>query len=436
VTITPTEIIRSARESAEEHDIQLSEHQMAAVVLAAEWYFNSAEQVFRLFGSAGTGKTTIAKVIVSTIKRLDEDLEWVAVAPTGRAAVNLTLKGLLASTIHRALYTPIDPNEDTSRLPLSERLDMIIRGEIKASDIIWSLKENNAVACADLVVLDEASMVGGDVGRDLVSCAKKIIVIGDPYQLPPVGGPPTFSPKNPDVMLKEVFRQADGSPILDVADHLRRGLPAAAIPTGNGISLVRGSDLKLADIAGSDMIICGKNKTRVDMTRWRRRLSGVPVQQPIPGDRVICLSNDWSPVQTCNGEIATVVSAKSTTVSGDRYFEITLDRASEPKTTFLAPELLFAVEDSRMHDNRALGAVIGHTSGRRRGQIDRNSPKWTDYPAFSSWTFADVVTCHKCQGGEWGKVVVVDEGSVFREDSAKWRYTAATRAKSELVWIT
>ena len=63
-------------------------------------------------------------------------------------------------------------------------------------------------------MIDECSMVDEELGRDLLSFGKPILVLGDPAQLPPVKGGGFFTETAPDVMLTEIHRQAEGSAII------------------------------------------------------------------------------------------------------------------------------------------------------------------------------------------------------------------------------
>ena len=63
-------------------------------------------------------------------------------------------------------------------------------------------------------MIDECSMVDAELARDLLSFGKPILVLGDPFQLPPVKGGGYFTESPPDVMLTEIHRQAEDNPII------------------------------------------------------------------------------------------------------------------------------------------------------------------------------------------------------------------------------
>ena len=89
----------------------------------------------------------------------------------------------------------------------------------------FALNPQSDAADARLIVLDEVSMVGEEMARDLMSFGKPILVLGDPGQLPPIKGEGAFTRDAPDVMLTEIHRQAAESAIIRLATMARQGEP-------------------------------------------------------------------------------------------------------------------------------------------------------------------------------------------------------------------
>ena len=89
----------------------------------------------------------------------------------------------------------------------------------------FALNPQSDAADARLIVLDEVSMVGEEMARDLMSFGKPILVLGDPGQLPPIKGEGAFTSDAPDVMLTEIHRQAAESAIIRLATMARQGEP-------------------------------------------------------------------------------------------------------------------------------------------------------------------------------------------------------------------
>src|SRR5205085_1826682 len=157
-------------------------HQDAALQAVAAWLKEKpgerAPQLFRLFGYAGTGKTTLAKHIAAGV---DGEVKFAAF--TGKAALVMSGKGASgASTIHSLIYRARESGEETPDFEL------------------W---DDAPVSKAALIVIDECSMVDAELGRDLMSFGVPVLVLGDPAQLPPIQGGGFFTEVEPDAMLTE-----------------------------------------------------------------------------------------------------------------------------------------------------------------------------------------------------------------------------------------
>ena len=152
-------------------------------------------------GYAGTGKTTVATTIART---LEADENTLYCAFTGKAACVMRQKGMPGQTIHSAIYdyeTVTDPQTGKKH-------------------IVHHLKPYLPYK---LIVVDEASMVGTEVAKDLLSLQIPILAIGDPGQLPPVGDRYSDLLLDPDIILDEIMRQDGGNRIPLFAQQLRKG---------------------------------------------------------------------------------------------------------------------------------------------------------------------------------------------------------------------
>src|SRR3954467_1053695 len=178
--------------------MQWSPEQDRALKTVSRWIESGDGQVFRLFGYAGTGKTTLARHLAEHI-----DGEVAFGAFTGKAALVMRAKGCKdARTIHGLIYRPRD---------------------MESEEPTFVLNEDSAASNASLIVIDECSMVDEELGRDLLSFGKPVLVLGDPAQLPPVKGGGFFTEAEPDVMLTEVHRQATDNPIIRLSMIVREG---------------------------------------------------------------------------------------------------------------------------------------------------------------------------------------------------------------------
>lgn len=159
-------------------------------------------------GGPGTGKTTILNGILALFGQMQ--MKCLLAAPTGRAAKRLSeVTGEDASTIHRLLEANIDQN--TGKM--------------------FFAKDEDSPLKADAVIVDEMSMVDMELLYALLQAVpqgKRLILVGDADQLPPVGPGFPFSDmlrsgKLPTVRLTEIFRQAQQSLIVMNAHRVNRG---------------------------------------------------------------------------------------------------------------------------------------------------------------------------------------------------------------------
>lgn len=344
------------------------------------------QQVFRLFGYAGTGKTTLAREFASGV-----DGYVLFGAFTGKAAHVLARKGCEgAQTIHSMIY------------------------RVEEQNVAWEprfiLDRDSAVKDAALVIIDEVSMVGEDLGRDLLSFGTPILVLGDPAQLPPVKGEGFFTDHEPDVMLTEVHRQAKDSPIIHLATRVREG---ERLEIGRyGDSVVMTSDGLSADqVLEADQVLVGKNATRVSFNNRIRQLKGLDGIYPHVGERLICLRNDRKK-KLLNGSLWTVSDTMPRTkrLKAEGLMKLTVRPEEAPDG---ARGVDIKVKDAFWTGNEA--------------DLDWSEKKGTD-----EFTYGYALTCHKSQGSQWDHVLVYDQSGIFREDAWRWKYTAITRAAQKV----
>lgn len=400
--------------------MELSEHQALAVTAIVGWYTRWKErlpeqqQVFRMFGYAGTGKTTIAKHIASA---LNCRVQFGAF--TGKAALVLTSKGCPAQTLHRLAYTP---NSDKQNA-LAEARDALEQLEIATPrnegkirrierQILELLKptfslniDKSPISQCDLLAIDEVSMVNEDLGQDIKSFNKPILVLGDPGQLPPIKGTGYFTDCTPDVMLTEIHRQARDNPIIALATQARSGEALKAGEYGSS-RVIRKSQIT-ADIAlGVEQIITGSNEARTELNAEIRKMRGFSVALPQVGEKLICLRNNPKD-ELLNGMLVEVEEV-------------------EP------PEADSAFFTIKVRDNprRLHSHVLAFTDPKKLELKDYR------YRAMANeFTFGYAITCHKAQGSQWDSVLVYDDSFQWDEPlHRKWSYTAITRAAERVIY--
>lgn len=360
-----------------------SPQQDAALKEVSAWLKDKkGPQVFRLFGWAGTGKSTLATHLAKDVKNV------CYAAFTGKAALVMQKRGCVgASTIHSLIYT------------LTEE---------RGGEPQFVLNENSSVKEADLVVIDEVSMVDEVLANDLLSFGTKVLVLGDPFQLPPVKGAGYFINAEPDVMLTEIHRQAADNPIIRLSMDIREGRGLAYGHFGSS-KVIERSDVDQQEVLAADTIIVGKNRTRRDFNARVRQLMDLPADQPVVGDKVICLRNNREK-RLLNGQLWTVseLKAKSAQVL----------------------EMLLHPDDA---GKRAATALV---TTHMNIFLDRGEEMpWSERRKYDEFTFGYALTCHKSQGSQWDNVYLFNESQAFREDRDRWLYTAVTRAAERITVV-
>ena len=257
-----------------------SSEQDQAIAKVLDWHKNVAKhkaQVFRLFGAAGTGKTTIARTIA---EQIGGHVQFAAFS--GKAASVLRGKGCEnATTIHALIYTP--PQKDAK------------------GKLTFALSEKSTLSSATLIIIDEVSMVDAKLGKDLESFNRPILVLGDRAQLPPIEGAGYFMKASADFELTEIRRQDLNNPIIQLANDVRKGKHLKIGDYGTS-RVIAARDIEVATILNADQVLAGKNETVRRFNARIRELLGRPQGEPISGDKLVCLKNNRSK-GIFNGEI-------------------------------------------------------------------------------------------------------------------------------------
>ncbi|WP_230530229.1 ATP-dependent DNA helicase [Microvirga roseola] len=352
-----------------------SPQQDAALKAVADWLRRGDRPVFRLFGYAGTGKTTLAKHIAEGV---DGDVAFGAY--TGKAALVLRTKGCTdASTIHSMIYRSRESDENGPQFVLNRQ---------------------SPAAKADLIVIDECSMVDEELGRDLLSFGQPVLVLGDPAQLPPVKGGGFFTEGEPDVMLTEVHRQARDNPIVHISMKVREG--GRLEPGIYGESrVIRRREIDAAMVMKADQVLVGLNKTRRLYNARLRELNGYRDPMPAAGEKLVCLRNDKTK-GLLNGGTWTIHALRGI------------------RNDFLRMDVI-ADDDARRRSVEV--AVHKAFFEGTEEEVPFALRKESD-----EFTYGYALTVHKSQGSQWDDLVLFDESYAFREHRSRWLYTGLTRA--------
>ena len=473
-------------------DLSLTSDQQKAVQCLSD-FLVSDNKIFLLKGYAGSGKTTLLKGIADHLSSIETPFQLMA--PTGRAAkVIHDRSGKPATTIHKGIYS------------FSDFEEIATTDDEGNETFLYSFKlRNYPDAFRSVFLVDEASMISnilsvgeffrfgtGHLLNDLFTFAgildptsrAKIIFIGDPAQLPPIGM--NFSPAldeqeiakqfgiNPvTVELTQVVRQNGDNTILRTATRIRQCLKSGFF---NDFDLR--SDNKYIfnpsfqsflytykAAASTKIIITFKNKTALDlnmMVRSDKYGADLPLQI---GDTIIIGANNYK-LGILNGEMGVVANTKYETISRTVAFKLKNNGVANVTLTWRFVELVFPDIDNNgktisgyMLENYLYGDNYLTSHETRALYIDfknRHPDLKPDTKMFEDAIAADpffnciflkygyAVTCHKAQGGEWDNAFVFwDYGvidnfdfynkplpSTSRKNAGfyRWAYTAVTRA--------
>jgi|LSQX01.1.fsa_nt_gb hypothetical protein len=463
-------------------------------------FLESAERIFILQGYAGSGKTTLLKGLVAYLQTLER--KYQLMAPTGRAAKVINHKtGFESTTIHKGIYS-------------FEELQEIKQGEEeKDVSFLYHFKiRNNPDVHDSILIVDEASMVSdilsqgeffrfgsGHILSDLITYSRvqdpitssKIIFIGDPAQLPPIGM--NFSPaldseyitdrfnlKASSAEMREVKRQDSDNGILLSATKIRQCLTSGYF---NDFDLRENKkDIfnplyqdyleTYKEQSGQKIIICYQNKTALDLNIAIRRDkfgADLPIQV---SDTVIVGGNNYR-LGIMNGEFAIVSEASPATESREiRFYEkggqpqtvrltwrcvvlVLPDENNQPKNVsgYILENYLYGDNFLKPEEQRALYVDFKN----RNPKLKKGTEEFKHAIANDRYfncillKYGYAVTCHKAQGGEWANAFVFwDKGTQsnfnFLESEHqkagktnpefyRWAYTAVTRASKKLFCI-
>lgn len=414
-------------------DMTLTNDQENAKNLIAEWYFNTDDLVFVLSGYAGTGKTFLIDYTVREVLGLKIGEEAAFVSPTGKAAANLVKKGTAAGTVHSLIYVRDEEDYDVDE-----------NGEIVELDELHFIKREKLPEKLRLIVIDEASMVNGEMLKDLLSFNVKCLFSGDGAQLPPVNGSCPLM-EYPDYVMTEIVRQAQDNPIVTLASMARKGERIPYGNYGNKACVIPKTALSASErkrlFLQADQILCGKNSTRIALNEEIRKYKGMEkAPYPLDGEKVICTLNDWEkPLDKdakfflVNGIIGTAYGVKEQE-DDLAVMEFETDFSAERITVPFDAGIFTKKKYAHHYGERAVTLSDGRVVHEYNYEVLRTCRNVSDEP-ICRFEFAYAVTCHKAQGSEFDFVIVFDESWAFREDKDRWLYTAITRAKEKLLIV-
>jgi ATP-dependent exoDNAse (exonuclease V) alpha subunit len=372
-----------------------------------KWNRKGNKQTFEYEGPAGTGKTSIAREMIKSIGL--EPREVLAMTFTGRAASNLTLKGIPAVSIHSGLL-------DYIRIPKKDVHGDIIYKNGRALTSWTFEKKIFLPKSIKMLFIDEGGFINEEMGELIESFDLPVCVAGDMAQLGPIFGKSYFLQK-PDFSLWEITRQAQNSGIIELATRIRLGqeLPTTKYRFKDDCFVLPKRKITDTVLLNSDIILCGKNTTRNYFnSRIREDLLGITSRLPVRGDKLVCRHNYWNRelggVALTNGILGYVIHG----VDRGHYDVKTRTVKVDFQPDYIAHDYYAALPI----DIDFFQAPCGPNKG-----FDQYNPG-------VKLELGSAITTHMAQGSEFPSVLYWDEPSPFasEDEIRKHRYTGATRA--------
>lgn len=370
-----------------------------------EWYKSDKKtQYITLGGYAGTGKTTLMGVLRQELNKENKNLKVAFCSYTGKAARVLKSKLIESksvfkqdsvSTIHSLIYSPIVNDKE-------EIIGWQRRNEVEAN----------------LVIIDEASMVDESIWKDILGYKIPIIAVGDHGQLPPINGSFNLMEK-PILKLEEIHRQVKDNPIIRISILARERGIIPAIQFNNSVRKIRKSSEDgqnlieewLRAYNRNTLILCGYNHTRLRLNNYIRRMFEFNSLEPQVKDRLICLRNNHA-LEIFNGMLGTVVS---------------IEKENED----------WYAADIEMDDQESLYSGLISVKQFNNKESLNFTEKRSKIMKGDLFDFGYALTVHKAQGSQAKRVILFEERFPSASDEIwrRWLYTAVTRAEEELLII-
>ena len=442
----------------------------------ADFVSSDDDDILVVNGYAGTGKTTAVSAVISLLK--EYPTKCVLLAPTGRAAKVLSsYAGQQAYTIHKHIYRQKSVGGDGfgqfSIAPNKDKETLFVVDEVSLIGIDAGQQQSTA------------SFGTGNLLEDLISFVRsgaecKVILIGDSAQLPPVGldASPALLKDYMSMMggvsfaeLSTVVRQQKESGILYNATKVRQLISEMEYGPGvidifdlqlevdvfDDVERISGGDLieKISDAYASygeddTIILCRSNKRAIKYNLGIRSTVQFKEERLVRDDKLMIVKNCYQFVENlenvdyiANGDIAKLCKiSKFEDRYGLHFAEARISFPDYDDQEIVAKVILDTLESESAsltyeQSNMLYQGVnedYAHLTTKKKRYEAVREDKY--YNALQL-KYANAITCHKSQGGQW-KCVFIDNAFWQDEltvDDLKWLYTALTRATEKVYLV-
>ena len=367
------------------------------------FFLESEEMVYIFSGVAGSGKSTIINEI-NNLLRKEFEKSVAVITLTGKAVSTLKGKGIhCAKTIHSYMYDPI----------LDENENLIGFEPVDPDELL-----------EDYIIIDEGSMVNEEIFEDVYNLGKKLLIVGDVNQLPPISKTDFNIMDESDFRLEEIHRLAEDNPIIQLSQHI---LSADSLPrnfASEHIKFLQRNKMKEhfeQHHEDYDIILCGMNKTRHMLNRTVRKIKGNIGHLPVNGERVTCLRNDKSQ-GIFNGEMFEVYSRS--------LYDFKVKGVPQELSQYIVKGDNGFYSNVVVHDD-----VWGGDDVYMKYFFEKDNEGTSKKRLLNLFDFGEATTVWRSQGSEYQNLSFMDEDVSFFVDRSKFRYTAVTRSKDKITII-
>lgn len=392
----------------------LTKKQAQGLDIALERFTNN-QKFTVIAGFAGSGKSTLVKFIIEALSMcgIDPERDVCFCAYTGKACNVLQKKGNQnVSTLHKLLYEHIPKVDGTF---FRKKKDFI---EYK------------------IIVVDECSMMPKELMEDLHRHNDiYIIYLGDPFQLPPVDkNADNHLLDKPHIFLDEIMRQAAESEIIRLTMDIRNKCPIQYMH-GREVQILPKEEITTGMLTWADQVIVGTNNTRIAFNNQMRQLLGHG-DMPEDGDKVICLRNYWDILSNQESPLVNgMIGYLSNTYNS--FLRVPAWAGPEGDVALIGANVVSDAKETYQNLEMDKKLILTGSAGLSwKTAYKLAKCKKVHYPIPLEFTYGYAITCHKAQGSEWDKVLVVEEKFPYEQNEhARWLYTACTRAVDRLVLV-